>query len=205
MAPAATKATWFEREVIELLPELYGCARSLADGPDEAEDAVAETVAKAWEHLDELRDRDRFRGWLFRILRNCCLGRRRRQAARPEQVPLRDEETEGPGFSLFDRLHQPFLLWWSNPEEEFLGGLFERDFKRALDELPPAYRDAVVLADVNELTYAEIADALQVPIGTVRSRLARGRSQLQERLWEHAVDAGLRDPSTHTTPEASSE
>jgi RNA polymerase sigma-70 factor (ECF subfamily) len=90
-------------------------------------------------------------------------------------------------------LHQPFLLWWGNPEQEFLTHLLQEDLERALAQLPEPYRLAVLLADVQGLSYQEIADALELPIGTVRSRLARGRSQLQKALWKHAQDAGLSD------------
>ena len=189
------RATWFEERILELLPDLYGGARSLCDQPDDVEDLVAEAVARAWEKLDQLRDRKRFRGWLFCILRNCCLGRSRKRKARPPEVPLPEEGDGRPRLSLFDRLHQPFLMWWDNAEDSFLNGLLKHDLERAIEELPDAYRQVVVLADVHQFTYAEIAEALEIPVGTVRSRLARGRAGLQEALWTHAVDAGLRDPT----------
>lgn len=197
-ATRTERAAWFETQVLDLLPDLYGGARSLCDGRDEVEDLVAEAVARAWERLEDLRDRDRFRGWLFCILRNCCLGRRRKHQARPKEVPLPEEHEDGPRFSLFDRLHQPFLMWWAGGEESFLNGLLAEDLERALAGLPDAYRQAVILADVHEFTYAEIAEALEIPVGTVRSRLARGRAALQEDLWNHAVDAGLREPADQT-------
>jgi RNA polymerase sigma-70 factor (ECF subfamily) len=94
-------------------------------------------------------------------------------------------------FSLFERLHQPILLWWSNPEQQFLDRLLRADLERAVDSLPENYRVVVVLADLQGLTYQEIADNLEVPIGTVRSRLARGRAMLQKALWRHGEDAGI--------------
>ena len=95
-------------------------------------------------------------------------------------------------FSLFEHLHQPILLWWGNPEQDFLNGLLRDDLVRAIDGLPDPYRTVVVLVDVREMPYREVAIALDVPIGTVRSRLARGRSMLQKALWENAREAGLR-------------
>ena len=92
---------------------------------------------------------------------------------------------------MFERLHQPFLLWFSTPEREFLDKLLREDLERAIDQLPEAFRVAVVLADVQGLSYQEIAHALRIPIGTVRSRLARGRAALQKALWQHGLDAGL--------------
>jgi RNA polymerase sigma-70 factor, ECF subfamily len=109
-----------------------------------------------------------------------------------ESLEAREEQEEP--FSLFERLHQPFLLWWGSPEQEFLDKLLREDLECAVDALPEVYRVVVVLADLQGFSYQEIADALGLRIGTVRSRLARGRSLLQKALWEHAVDAGLVRP-----------
>ncbi|MDH5436448.1 MAG: sigma-70 family RNA polymerase sigma factor, partial [Gammaproteobacteria bacterium] len=96
-----------------------------------------------------------------------------------------------------DRLHQPFLLWFSNPEIEFVNNLMKEDIQRALDGLHESYRVVVVLADVEGFKYTEIAEMLEVPVGTVRSRLARGRSYLQKALWHHAKELGLEATSVH--------
>jgi RNA polymerase sigma factor (sigma-70 family) len=186
--------TWFEDEILELLPDLLSLARSMADTASDAEDLVAEAVSRAWERLDQLRSRKRFRGWLFQILRNCCLARRREQGSRPATIPLPEEDGQEPSFSLFDRLHQPFLMWWGSAEEEFLDGLLKEDLQAAVRGLPEEYRTVVLLVDVHGLKYREAADTLGVPVGTVRSRLARARARLQEELWSHAVDHGLREP-----------
>lgn len=200
---SAADAGWFEEVVVELLPELLGVARRMADDQAEAEDVVAETVARGWEHRDDLEDRDKLRAWLFSILRNCQAARRRKEDARPDEVPLPGEGEDEPSFSIFERLHQPFLLWWGNPEEEFFESLLQEDLERAVDELPEIHRCVVVLADVQGLSYAEIAEVLEIPVGTVRSRLSRARSKLQEALWSHAVDAGLREPVDEDSPSRS--
>lgn len=192
---------WFEEEVIELLPDLLSASESMTDRPDDAEDLVAETVASAWEHREDLRDRSSFRGWVFAILRNCCRARFRRRKARPETVPLPEHEDQEPAFSIFDRLHQPFLLWWGNPEEEFFDGLLKEDLVAAIQALPSEFRRVVLLADVHGFRYAQIAEALGIPVGTVRSRLARGRSRMQQALWTHAVEQGLREPRTPSPEE----
>jgi RNA polymerase sigma-70 factor (ECF subfamily) len=174
----------------EVLPSLHGAALRLAKNPADAEDLVAEAVAKAWFHRESLQERAAFRGWIFRILSNAFISDCRAKTTRPVEESL-DEFPEEPGFSLFERLHQPFLLWWGNPEQEFLDKLLREDLERAIDALPEAFRVVVVLADVQGLSYKQIAEALGVPIGTVRSRLARGRSVLQRQLWEQGRDAGL--------------
>lgn len=194
---AATE--WFEHDVMLLLPQLLSSAQRMCRNATDAEDLVAEAIAKAWRHRDTLRERPRLRGWLFRILTNTYLSALRERATQPELQPL-EAETEEAAFSLFERVHQPFLLWWGNPEQEFLTRLVQEDFERALDALPEPYRLTVLLADVQGLSYQEIADALDLPIGTVRSRLARGRSQLQKALWKHAQDAGLTSPDSNPTP-----
>ena len=117
---------------------------------------------------------------------------RRTMLARPKEELLVDESGDAAdAFSIFDRLQQPSTLWLANPEQEFLDKLLREDLDRALAELPEHYRVVVVLADVEGLTYGEIAEALDVPIGTVRSRLARARSALQRTLWSVARDRGL--------------
>jgi RNA polymerase sigma-70 factor (ECF subfamily) len=185
---------WFEREVVSALPDLYGTALRLAKNSADAEDLVAESIAKAWTGLASLHDRSCFRAWLFRILSNTFASDCRARAVRPELDSLEAREAASEEFSLFERLHQPFLLWWGSTEQEFLDRLLREDLEKAVDALPEAFRVVVVMADLQGLSYQEITDALGVPIGTVRSRLARGRSLLQKALWEHAVDAGLAQP-----------
>jgi RNA polymerase sigma-70 factor (ECF subfamily) len=189
--PSTDRASWFETETQRLLPDLYGAALRFARNDADAQDLVADAVGRAWTHLDSLQDRKSFRGWVFRILHNCFVSRRRAARVQGAEESYDDQA----GFSLFEHLHQPFLLWWgANPEQQFLDKLLRQDLERAVDALPEAFRLVVVLADLQGFSYQEIADVLDIPIGTVRSRLARGRSLLQRALWEHAVDAGLRTP-----------
>jgi RNA polymerase sigma-70 factor, ECF subfamily len=193
--PAVTReaddTAWFSDAVVALLPELYGTARRLTKNAADAEDLVAEAVARAWRACETLTNRDSFRGWIHRILANTWTSWWRAASVRPVAEPLVDEGSNDESFSLFERLHQPFLLWFSTPEQEFLNKLLRQDLEAAIDALPESFRVAVVLADVQGLSYQEIADALEIPIGTVRSRLARGRSALQKALWQHGLDAGL--------------
>lgn len=187
---------YFATEVERLADRLFGTALRLTRNRDDAEDLVAETVAKAWAKCSELRDLQCFEAWIQRILANTFLSDWRHRRASPEVAMAgTDEHDDGEPFSLFEKLHQPFLLWWSNPEERVVNNLLREDIERALDDLPDVFRIAVVLVDVQGNSYAEAAKLLGVPVGTVRSRLARGRALLQRSLWQHACDAGI--PGSH--------
>jgi RNA polymerase sigma-70 factor (ECF subfamily) len=182
----------FETQVMQIVGRLHGVAMRLTRNETEAEDLVAETIARAWRARDSLTVPAAFQGWLFRILNNTFISDRRRASVRGQIEPLADEDADHEQrFSIFDQLHQPFLLWFGNPEQEFLDKLLRDDIDRALATLPEYYRVVVVMADMEDLKYAEIAEALQIPVGTVRSRLARARAALQEILWTLARDRGM--------------
>lgn len=190
-APPLTSAdrAWFGDQVEALLPELFGVAVRLCSNRADAEDLVAESVTKAWEALQSLEDRSSFRAWVFRILNNTFVSHCRSASAKAVHEPL--DTTEPEPFSLFERLHQPILMWWGNPELGFLNRLLHEDLERAIDGLPDVFREVVVMVDVQGLRYQDVATVLDIPIGTVRSRLSRGRSVLQRALWTHAQEAGL--------------
>jgi RNA polymerase sigma-70 factor (ECF subfamily) len=181
---------FFRAEIEQLMDRLYGTALRLTRNRADAEDLVAETVTKAWAHLGELADRRCFRKWLLRILANTFVSDCRRR--RPEGAGAVHIEVDDCPFSLFEKMHQPFLLWWSNPELELINKLLREDIEAAIDAIPAEFRTVLVLVELNGQSYAEAAEALGLPIGTVRSRLSRARSRLQRALWEQAQDAGLR-------------
>lgn len=182
----------FGAQVMALLPRLLGVARRLSGSDADAEDLVAESIARAWRSLDTLQCEAAFRGWIFRILHNTFVSEYRRACARPRLEPIETEDDDAAPFSLFEQMHQPFLLWFSHPEQQFLDKLLREDLERALGALPEHHRVVVILADLEEFNYAEIAEMLGVPVGTVRSRLARARSALQRRLWHQAQAYDLR-------------
>ncbi|HET9664565.1 MAG TPA: sigma-70 family RNA polymerase sigma factor [Burkholderiales bacterium] len=184
----------FEIQVLELLAPLQGVARRLTSNDTDAEDLVAETIARAWKALHTLESESAFRAWLFRILNNTFISEVRRAGARPQTDSIGAEESpeEEVEFSLFEQMHQPFLLWFGNPEQEFLDKLLREDLDRALATLPEHYRIVVILSDLEEFSYAEIAEMLSIPIGTVRSRLARARGALQKSLWQQAREHGIK-------------
>lgn len=192
---APDKRRYFEQEVSRLMNRLYGTALRLTRNPADAEDIVAEAVGRAWSKLDELRDIRQLEGWLFRILNNTFVDAwRRRKSRQDREDTLEGTESDTPGtpdFSLFQQLHQPFLLWWGTPEEHVLDSLLREDIERALDDLPDEFRMVIILVEVQGYSYQEAGELLQVPLGTVRSRLSRARGLLQKSLWQQARDAGI--------------
>jgi RNA polymerase sigma-70 factor (ECF subfamily) len=183
---------FFEAEVMQMMDRLYGAALRLTGKPADAEDLVAEAVLRAWEALPTLRDRRAFRRWMLRIVTNVYISEWRRRRTSPV-VELQDEDVQATDleFSLYRRLHQPFLLWWGTPEHAFLNKLLREDIERAFDSLPETYRIVLVLVELDGRSYAETADCLDLPVGTVRSRLARARGRLQRALWSHAEEYGI--------------
>jgi len=182
----------FETQVLAIFGPLHGVARRLTKNDADAEDLVAESVTRAWRARASLADGSAFRAWIFRILNNTFISERRKALARPrEELLVEDGDEEEGAFSIFERLHRPFLLWFANPEQEFLDKLLREDLDRALAALPEHHRVVVVMADIEGLKYREIAETLNVPVGTVRSRLARARCALQRMLWDVARDHGL--------------
>ncbi|WP_163558738.1 sigma-70 family RNA polymerase sigma factor [Halomonas sp. NO4] len=193
---------WFEARLEPLLDRLYGTALRLTRHPDDAEDIVAEAVGKAWHRLDELRDPARFDAWLFHILSNTFISEWRRRQCRPQPAsePDASENLDSGDFTLFQQLHQPFLLWWGSLEEQFFNQLLQEDLASAIDALPDGFRVVIVLVEVQGYTYEEVSRLLGIPLGTVRSRLNRARSQLQKRLWGQAREAGITSSGQGGTP-----
>ncbi len=181
---------YFAAEVERLLDRLYGTALRMTRDSNDAEDLVAEALTKAWAKFDTLQDRRSFEKWVFRILVNTYISGLRRRQARPEEQGVEDDDALD-RFSLFEQVHQPFLLWWGNPEQQLLDKLLREDIERALDALPDGFRMVVIMVEVWGLSYAEAAETLNVPLGTVRSRLNRGRALLQRALWRQASQLGI--------------
>lgn len=180
---------FFEAEIQRLLGRLYGVALRLTGNQADAEDLVSETTIKAWSKLDQLEDRQAFPKWVFRILTNTFISNRR--GAHLEHITPLEEDGELP-FSLFEKLHQPFLLWWSNPEQELLNKLLRQGTSSARSTTcPRASAPSSCWWTSRGMAMARLPKNLGVPIGTVRSRLSRARSMLQRSLWEQARTAGL--------------
>jgi RNA polymerase sigma-70 factor (ECF subfamily) len=184
----------FSRGVEEHMDTLYGVGVRFTRNAADAEDLVAEAVAKAWSAIDTLADPTRLRAWLLRILRNHFISDYRRNAARPTIVSFDEhveEDGDGEVVSLLNEQPIEFLKWWADPEKEVSNKLLGEHIMAAIDALPEAFRMTILLVNVEGLGYDEAAAVLGVPPGTVRSRMKRGRTLLQRALWEHARDAGL--------------
>ena len=175
---AATRRGLFEREALAHLDALYSFAVKLARARDDAEDLVSDTLLRAFERWEQYRLGTNIRAWLFTILYHVFVSRKRRADAR--EVRSADDDGREP--------REP--VGEADPEGRFYDSFLDEEITRAIDALPEEYRTAVVLSDVQGLRYAEIADVLRIPEGTVKSRLFRGRRILQKNLVGYAVEMG---------------
>lgn len=197
MASKDLKA-FFGSGVEQNIDALYSVALRLTRRSADAEDLVAETVAKAWSAIGNLDDQDRFRPWLFRILHNTFVSDYRKKAIRPVETSFdKGHNSEDELASLLTEQCDDFLVWWSNPERAYFNDLLGDQLLAAIDELPDAFRSVVVLVNVEGFTYDETAAVLGVPPGTVRSRMKRGRTLLQKALWEQWP--GSQEHTNHET------
>lgn len=187
---ARPKRAEFEREALEHIDALYRFARGFTRDASQAEDWVQETLLKAYRSWYTYRRGTNVQAWLFTILRNTVYSHHRRSRRRQ---PIDFDELES--YSVFDELSD------GDPEGRFFRELVSVDVIDALRRLPAKYREAVLLADVEDLSYLEVADMTGVPIGTVKSRIARGRRLLQRELYGYAVEMGyLRPRPSPRTP-----
>ena len=177
----------FEQDVSELIPQLYGMALRLARNRPDAEDLVQETLLRAYRGYHTFRAGTNLKAWLFRILTNTFINEYRRRSRRPRETEL-DESSE---VSPYPSHSSRFRSWAKAPEDHLIEQLFESDIVEAIEGLPVIYRIPVLLADVEGLSYKEIAHTLDLPMGTVMSRLHRGRNALRKALWEYASKRGL--------------
>jgi RNA polymerase sigma-70 factor (ECF subfamily) len=179
--------------VLPHLDDLYRVALRLTHSSDEAEELVAVAAARACENIASLRDLDKAKQWLLRILTNAFFSSRRTKKRRQETPYVETEEQDESPFSLFEALEQ-YHHDETNPERMVINKLMDDEIQSAIAELPQEYRAAIVLCDVEGYAYNEIAAILDVPVGTVRSRLARGRGLLQKRLYHYAEEQGWLPP-----------
>jgi RNA polymerase sigma-70 factor (ECF subfamily) len=175
----------FERDVLPLMRDLYGAALRLTRNPPDAEDLLQETYLRAYRGFASFEPGTNLRAWLYRILTNAFINIYRKRQREPQTV----SEDELDEWYLYDRLGGRGAE--ASAEARVLESLPDQDVQEALQSLPEQFRLAVLLADVEGFSYKEIAEILDVPIGTVMSRLHRGRRALEKRLWEVVRERGL--------------
>jgi len=168
--------------------QLYAAAMRMTRNPADAEDLVQETFLKAYRAYDSFTAGTNLKAWLYRILTNTYINKYRKASRRPDEVDLGNVED----LYLYRRIGSEESVEASRTtEDRVLDGLVESDIKKAVEALPENFRIPVLLADLEGLSYQEIADILEIPIGTVMSRLHRGRKAMQKALWEFASKRGL--------------
>jgi len=173
----------FEHLIAEHLDGLYRSALRLTRNRTAAEDLVQDVMLKAWRSFHTFQEGTSIRAWLHRILMNAFFDAYRKKTREPEVV----EQEDVGEFYLYDKVREGAALGDAgNPEIEVLDRIMDAEVRDSLEALPAQFRAAVILADVEGFTYKEIAEALGVPVGTVMSRLSRGRHLLQRQLWEFA-------------------
>jgi RNA polymerase sigma-70 factor (ECF subfamily) len=176
----------FQSAALVYLDELYGAALRMTRNPAEAEDLVQETVLRAWKNWDRFSQGTNCRAWIFRILVNTFINGYRRRRTEREFMESRR------GGTVADKYYMREMnAAWSDPERRYESRHLSPTVVEALDSLKPDFRAVVVLADLRDFTYKEIAEIIGCPIGTVMSRLFRARRALRDLLYEHARDQGI--------------
>jgi RNA polymerase sigma-70 factor, ECF subfamily len=186
----AEQAT-FADQAMPLMSSLYSAALRMTRNPADAEDLVQETYLRAYRGFGGFQEGTNLKAWLYRILTNTFINSYRSKKRRPDETELDEVED----LYLYRRLGGlEAATMGRSAEDELMDWFTEAEVKQAVEDLPEQFRMAVLLADVEGFSYKEIAEILDIPIGTVMSRLHRGRNRLQKALYEFAVRRGLADP-----------
>ncbi len=178
----------FEKEALPHLDALYAMAMRLTKDPSDAEDLVQDAMVKAFRFHHRYREGTNIRAWLFKVMVNLFYNDRRK--AKKEQNLRQEVSAMDPGAQFVSQASAT----GANPEAGLLDQIAEDRLREALEKLPDEFRIAVVLCDLYDFSYREIAEILDCPVGTVMSRLYRGRQQLKRRLYHFALESGYITP-----------
>lgn len=173
----------FNEEILPHLDALYNFGLRLTTDPNDAEDLVQDTIVKAYRFFSSYEKGTNAKAWLFRILKNSYINNYRRKSKKPQEIDY-DEVASFYESIRAERTNS------SDLEDKMFRELIDDDLSNALDSIPEDFRTVVLLCDVEDFTYEEIANMLDVPIGTIRSRLHRGRNLLKAQLMEYATNRG---------------
>ncbi len=190
----ADQAT-FSEQAMPLMSSLYSAALRMTRNPADAEDLLQETFLRAYRGFGGFEQGTNLKAWLYRILTNTFINSYRARQRRPDETELDDIEE----LYLYRHLSDLAGLGRS-AEDELMDWFTETEVTEALEALPETFRMAVLLADVEGFSYKEIAEILDIPIGTVMSRLHRGRKSLQKRLYDFAIARGLLEAASEPAP-----
>lgn len=188
MAVNMTTREDFTHDAMQHAPQLFSTAMRMTRNRSDAEDLVQETFIKAWRSFATYQQGTNLRAWLFRIMTNTYINKYNAQQRKPTETELDDVEE----LFLYKRLGAVDQSQLSQSAEDQMLSLFTDDeVKKALEELPDQFRIPVLMSDVEGFSYKEIAEILEIPLGTVMSRLHRGRKSMQKMLYEYAKERGL--------------
>lgn len=186
--------TLFTKEILKHADGLKRFAVSLCHNEHNAEDLVSETVLKAYENFQRLKDHSKLKSWLYKILYNQFVSVHRKHS-RMKEVNIIG--TGDDSFSLFEKLS---VTGTEDPEKLFLQKLTALSIQTAIEELPLIFKQALVLSDMEQFSYQEISKIMEIPVGTVKSRIARARKQLERSLWQLALEMGISNKASLKQP-----
>ena len=178
----------FTKEAMQFAPQLFSTALRMTRNKSDAEDLVQETFIKAWRSFHTFQTGTNLRAWLYRIMTNTFINKYNSKLRKPTETEL-DEVEELYLYKRLGSIDQSKLS--SSAEDQMLELFTDDEVKKALEELPETFRLPVLLSDVDGFSYKEIAEMLDIPLGTVMSRLHRGRKLMQKMLYEYAKERGL--------------
>lgn len=178
----------FTKEAMQFAPQLFSTAMRMTRNKSDAEDLVQETFIKAWRSFHTFQAGTNLRAWLYRIMTNTFINKYNSKQRKPMETEL-DEVEELYLYKRLGSIDQSKLS--SSAEDQMLELFTDDEVKNALEELPETFRLPVLLSDVDGFSYKEIAEMLDIPLGTVMSRLHRGRKLMQKMLYEYARERGL--------------